>query len=82
MLQLLHLVHTNSHLICPYLAESCGAVYVARWTSLHIRRATKSIAEALVKPGFSFIEVISPCPTLYARRNRLGSGLGLNEILS
>jgi len=61
----------------PYLAESCGAVYVARWTSLHIRRTTKSIAEALVKPGFSFIEIISPCPTLYARRNRLGSGLDL-----
>ena len=61
----------------PYLAESCGAIYVARWTSLHIRRATKSIAEALVKPGFSFIEVIAPCPTLYARRNRLGSGLDL-----
>ena len=61
----------------PFLAESCGAVYVARWTSLHIRRATKSIAEALVKPGFSFIEVIAPCPTLYARRNRLGTGLDL-----
>jgi 2-oxoglutarate ferredoxin oxidoreductase subunit beta len=61
----------------PYLAESCGAVYVARWTSLHIRRATKSIAEALVKPGFSLIEVIAPCPTLYARRNRLGTGLDL-----
>lgn len=61
----------------PYLAESSGAVYVARWTALHIRRATKAIAEALVKPGFSFIEIVSPCPTLYARRNRLGSGLDL-----
>jgi 2-oxoglutarate ferredoxin oxidoreductase subunit beta len=61
----------------PYLAESSGAVYVARWTALHIRRATKSIAEALLKPGFSFIEIVSPCPTLYARRNRLGSGLDL-----
>ena len=61
----------------PYLAESSGAVYVARWTALHIRRTTKSIAEALVKPGVSFIEVVSPCPTLYARRNRLGSGLDL-----
>ncbi len=61
----------------PYLAESCGAIYVARWTSLHVRRATNSIAEALVKPGFSFIEVIAPCPTLYARRNRLGTGLDL-----
>ncbi len=61
----------------PFLAESSGAVYVARWTSLHVRRVTNAIAEALVKPGFSFIEVIAPCPTLYARRNRLGSGLDL-----
>ncbi len=59
----------------PFLAESSGAVYVARWTALHIRRLANSISEALVKPGFSFIEVISPCPTLYSRRNRLGSGL-------
>lgn len=59
----------------PFLAESSGAVYVARWTALHIRRLTNAISEALQKPGFSFIEVISPCPTLYARRNRLGTGL-------
>ncbi len=59
----------------PFLAESSGAVYVARWTALHIRRLTNAISEALQKPGFSFIEIISPCPTLYARRNRLGTGL-------
>ncbi len=61
----------------PYLAEACGATYVARWTCLHIRRLTKSIQEALQKRGFSFIEVITPCVTLYARRNRLGDGLNL-----
>lgn len=61
----------------PLLAASSGAVYVARWTSLHIRRLTKAITEALYKPGFSFVEVIAPCSTLYARRNRLGSGLDL-----
>ncbi|MFZ2053073.1 MAG: thiamine pyrophosphate-dependent enzyme [Candidatus Aminicenantales bacterium] len=61
----------------PYLVETCGATYVARWTSLHIRRVTKSIQETLVKRGFSFIEVITPCVTLYARRNRLGDGLNL-----
>ncbi len=61
----------------PFLAESSGAIYVARWTALHIRRLTNSIAEALQKPGFSFIEVIAPCTTLYARRNRLGDGLDL-----
>ena len=61
----------------PYLAEASGATYVARWTSLHLRRVTKSMQEALRKPGFSFIEVIAPCVTLYARRNRLGDGLNL-----
>jgi 2-oxoglutarate ferredoxin oxidoreductase subunit beta len=61
----------------PYLAEAAGATYVARWTALHLRRVTKSIQEALDKRGFSFIEVITPCVTLYARRNRLGDGLNL-----
>jgi 2-oxoglutarate ferredoxin oxidoreductase subunit beta len=64
----------------PYLAESSGAIYVARWTALHIRRLTNSIAEALQKPGFSFIEVVCPCSTLYARRNRLGTGLDLMKF--
>ncbi|MBI5215183.1 MAG: 2-oxoacid:ferredoxin oxidoreductase subunit beta [Ignavibacteriae bacterium] len=59
----------------PYLAESCGAVYVARWTTYHVRHLTKAIKEALAKKGFSFIEVLSPCPTLYSRRNKIGDGL-------
>jgi len=61
----------------PHLAASCGASYVARWTSLHIRRLTKSFSEALHRKGFRFIEVIAPCATLYSRLNRLGSGLDL-----
>lgn len=61
----------------PLLVGSCGAVYVARWTSLDIRRLTKAMVEALNKRGFSFVEVIAPCSTLYARRNRLGTGLDL-----
>jgi 2-oxoglutarate ferredoxin oxidoreductase subunit beta len=59
----------------PYLADSCGAVYVARWTTFHVRQLTKSMREALLKKGLRFIEVISPCPTLYQRRNKLGDGL-------
>jgi len=61
----------------PHLAASCGATYVARWTCLHIRRLTKSFEEALKRKGFRFIEVIAPCSTLYARLNRLGTGLNL-----
>jgi len=59
----------------PYLAASCGAVYVARWTSLHARRLKEAMVEAIMKPGFTFVEIVSPCPTNYGRRNRLGEGL-------
>jgi len=59
----------------PYLAASSGASYVSRWTALHVRRLTESIATAMNRKGFRFIEIICPCPTLYARRNKLGDGL-------
>ena len=59
----------------PYLVAASGATYIARWTVLHLRQLERSIAEALSKPGFSFIEVISPCPTVYGRMNKLANGL-------
>lgn len=59
----------------PFLADSAGAVYVARWTTFHVRQTTLAMKEALNKRGFSFIEILSPCPTLYQRRNKLGDGL-------
>jgi 2-oxoglutarate ferredoxin oxidoreductase subunit beta len=59
----------------PYLVAASGATYVARWTVLHLRQLERSIAEALVKPGFSFVEVISPCPPIYGRMNKRSRGL-------
>ncbi len=64
----------------PRLAEAAGAVYVARWTALHVRRLTKSIVEAIQKPGFSVVEVISPCAQYYSRINRLGDGLDMMKF--
>jgi 2-oxoglutarate ferredoxin oxidoreductase subunit beta len=54
----------------PNLASASGATYVARWTVLHARRLEQSIYKALRRPGFSVVEVISPCPTAYGRANR------------
>ena len=54
----------------PLMAYASGATYVARWTILHARDLTESIEEAILKRGFSFIEVLSPCPINYGRRNR------------
>jgi 2-oxoglutarate ferredoxin oxidoreductase subunit beta len=63
----------------PNLAEACGASYVARWTVYHVRKLTKAMTKALTTPGFTFIEVLAPCPTLYSRRNKLGSAIKMME---
>lgn len=60
-----------------YLAKAAGAVYVARWTVLHTYEMRDAMIEGMNKRGFSFIEIISPCPTGYARHNKLGSALDL-----
>ncbi len=60
-----------------YLAAACGATYVARWTALHIRRLTDSITEAIHKRGFSFVEILAPCPTAFGRRNKIRKALDL-----
>ena len=59
----------------PYLASASGASYVARWTVLHVRELERAISEAMIKPGFSFIDVISPCPPIYGRMNKQPRGL-------
>jgi 2-oxoglutarate ferredoxin oxidoreductase subunit beta len=63
----------------PNLAAAAGATYVARWTVLHARRLEKSIHKALLKPGFSVVEAISPCPTLFGRFNRSKYGTDMME---
>ncbi len=59
------------------LAATCGAVYVARWTALHIRWLTDSLIEAMQKRGFSFIEILAPCPTAFGRRNKMRNSVEL-----
>jgi 2-oxoglutarate/2-oxoacid ferredoxin oxidoreductase subunit beta len=59
----------------PQLVDAAGACYVARWTAFHVKQLEKSMGEALKKKGFRFIEVLSPCPTLFGRRNNLADGL-------
>ena len=56
----------------PALAATCGAVYVARWTTLDVRRLRDSVTCAMQKDGFTCIEVISPCPVSYGRPNQIG----------
>jgi len=59
----------------PHLLKNHGASYIARWTPLHCRRLSYSIKEGILKPGFSFIEVISPCLMYYASRGCEGNNI-------
>jgi 2-oxoglutarate ferredoxin oxidoreductase subunit beta len=63
------------------LAASSGATFVARWTAVQVRRATKSIEKGIKKEGLSFIEIIGACPTEFGRMNRLGNGVEMHQHL-
>ncbi len=64
----------------PYLAAAGGASFVARWTVLHARRLEWTLREAMMHPGFSFVEIIAPCSTSYARWNLEGRGLDPEKL--
>ncbi len=63
------------------LVEAAGANYVARGTVYHVPPLDRLIRDGIKKKGFSFIEVISPCPTHFGRRNRLGSAVEMMKLL-
>lgn len=52
------------------LVEAAGATYVARFSVTQPIALIESIQKAVRHQGFSFIEVLSPCPTQFGRRNR------------
>ena len=49
------------------LAIAAGASYVARWTTYHVFHLLKSMKKAIMKKGFSFVEIISQCPVSYGK---------------
>ncbi len=51
------------------LVEAAGATYVARFAVTQPLLVIKSIKAAIENQGFSFIEVLSPCPIQFGRRN-------------
>jgi 2-oxoglutarate ferredoxin oxidoreductase subunit beta len=64
-----------------HLAEAAGASFVARSTPFHVNALQKIITRGIEKAGFSFIDVISTCPTHYGRRNKIGAAAEMMEWL-
>jgi 2-oxoglutarate ferredoxin oxidoreductase subunit beta len=65
--------------ICK-LAETAGATYVARSTPYHINQLIKYFENALTHKGFSVIEALDQCPTLFGRFNKLGNATKMLQL--
>ncbi len=57
------------------LAKTAGAPFVARGTVYHVVQLQKLIGAAISKKGFSLVEVISHCHTVYGRLNKEGGAV-------
>lgn len=59
------------------LVTAAGASYVSRWTTAHPVQLSNAIKKGLLNKGFSFIEVISQCPTYFGRKNKMRSPIDM-----
>ena len=77
---------TEGNLYRPFdlckLVLAAGASYVARYSVTQPVSLVKAITKALTVHGFAFIEVLSPCPTQFGRRNQYDSPAEMLKMLS
>jgi 2-oxoglutarate ferredoxin oxidoreductase subunit beta len=59
------------------LAVTAGAVFVGRQTVYNAKMLDTLIEKAILKRGFSVVEVITHCHTQYGRQNKLGSAVDM-----
>ncbi|MHA1448597.1 MAG: thiamine pyrophosphate-dependent enzyme [Candidatus Hodarchaeales archaeon] len=63
-----------------HLAKGAGAIYVSRFPVTRQKQLTKSIEDAINKDGFSFVEIISPCPVVFGSKNKLTMAEMYNQL--
>ena len=63
------------------LVLGAGAPYVARYSVTQPISLVKVIKRCLTTRGFTFVEVLSPCPTQFGRRNRYSSPADMLKLL-
>ena len=63
------------------IAAGAGASFVARTTSYHVQQMASVLEEAIRHKGFSVVEVMSPCPTYFGRKNKEGGAVDMMERL-
>lgn len=63
------------------IATAAGATFVARATAYHVQQLPDILEEAIRHKGFSVVEVMSPCPTYFGRKNKEGSAVNMMDNL-
>ena len=63
------------------LVLGAGGSYVARYSVTQPLSLINAIKKSLTMNGFTFIEVLSPCPTQFGRRNRYDSPADMFKTL-
>ncbi|MBI4496220.1 MAG: 2-oxoacid:ferredoxin oxidoreductase subunit beta [Deltaproteobacteria bacterium] len=63
------------------LVEAAGATFVARQPVAWPVPLTRTLQRALKHEGFSFVDVLSPCPTQFGRRNAFRSAFEMIQAL-
>ncbi|MDD4363557.1 MAG: thiamine pyrophosphate-dependent enzyme [Atribacterota bacterium] len=61
------------------LAACAGASYVARSSILNVNQSIGFMKKALLKKGFSLVEMISSCPVSYGKMNKLRTPIKMLE---
>ena len=61
------------------LAVTAGAAFVGRGTVFHVQLLDKLIENAVLKRGFSVVEIISNCHIQFGRRNEMGNPVTMME---
>jgi 2-oxoglutarate/2-oxoacid ferredoxin oxidoreductase subunit beta len=63
------------------MATAAGATFVARATPYHVQQMANVLEQAIRHKGFSVVEVMTPCPTYFGRKNKEGSAVDMMERL-
>ncbi|MDO8956405.1 MAG: thiamine pyrophosphate-dependent enzyme [Deltaproteobacteria bacterium] len=63
------------------LVEAAGATYVARYPVATPIPLIRTLKKAMAHQGFAFVEVLSPCPTQFGRRNAFQTAFAMIKAL-
>lgn len=61
------------------LAVTAGAAFVGRGTVFHVQLLDRLMEAAILKRGFSVVEVVSNCHIQFGRRNQMGNPVTMME---